>query len=103
MNCILFHQLAPHSEVEDGLTQVLDLVGAGGESGECVEGEAGVGAEGFRVGVRRGQAGEAGRGQPVACRLAGRAGRLQLVAERHQLIDLRHNAMLFGERWQGKL
>ena len=42
---VLRHELAADGEVEDGLAEVLDLVGAGGEGGEVVEGEAGMGAE----------------------------------------------------------
>ncbi len=98
---ILRHQLPPYREVQDGLAELLDLVGASGEGGEGVEGEAGVGAEGLGVGVGRGQAGEAGGGQSVAGGLAHGAGRLQPVQQRHQLIDLRDDAVLFGEGRRG--
>ena len=50
-----------------------------------------------RVGVWRGQAGEAGGGQPVAGGLARGAGRLQPIQQRHQLLHLRHNPPLLGE------
>ena len=61
---VLRHQLAAHGKVEDGLAQALDLVGARGEGGQRVEGEAGVRLEGFGIG--RVESGEARRCQPVA-------------------------------------
>ena len=54
------------------------------------------------VGIGRVEAGEARRRQPVARRLPLRPRRLQPVAQRHQLIDLGDDAVLFGERWEGK-
>ena len=91
---VLLHQLPPHGEVEDGLAEGLDLVGAGGEGGERGEGEAGVGREGVFLGcgagrktgahfswlrsarlrIGRSQAGEAGGAQSVAGGLARGAG-----------------------------
>ena len=78
----------------------LDLVGARGEGRQRVEGEAGVGLEGFGIG--RVEAGEARRRQPVAHRLAACPRRLQPVAQRHQFIDLGDDAALLGEGWEGK-
>ena len=53
-----------------------------------------------RVGVGRVEAGEARGGQSVPRRLPLRSRRLQLVAERHQFIDLGDDAVLFGEGWE---
>ena len=97
---VLRHELAAHGEVEDGLAQLLDLVGARGERRQRVEREAGVVLEGFGIG--RVEAGEARRRQPVARRLPLRPRRLQPVAQRHQLIDLGDDAVLLGEGWEGK-
>ena len=47
------HQLAAHGEVKDSLAQGLDLVGAGGERAEAVEGEAGVVLKYSRIGIGR--------------------------------------------------
>ena len=47
---VLRHEFAADGEVEDGLAELLDLVGAGGEGGEGVEGEAGVAGEGCASG-----------------------------------------------------
>jgi hypothetical protein len=88
---------AGQREVQDGLTELLDLVGAGGEGGQRGEGEAGVVGEG--LGVWAVEAGEAGRCQPVARRLPRRR---QLVAKRHQLIHLGDDAVLFGRGREGK-
>ena len=54
------------------------------------------------VGIGRVEAGEARRRQPVARRLALGPRRLQPVAQRHQLIDLGDDAVLFGEGWERK-
>ena len=94
------HELAAHGEVEDGLAQGLDLVGARGQRRQRVKGEAGVGLEG--LGIGRFEAGEARRRQTVARRLAACPRRLQPVAQAHQFIDLGDDAVLFGERWEGK-
>ena len=67
-----------HGKVEDGLAQRLNLVRARSECRQCVEGEAGVRLEGF--GIRRVEASEASRRQPVSCLLAVRPRRRQLVA-----------------------
>ncbi len=56
----------------------------------------------FGLGVGRGQAGEAGGGQPVAGGLARGAGRLQPVQQRHQLLHLRHDPPLLGEGREGE-
>ena len=64
---VLFDQLPPHGQVQDGLTERLDLVGAGGEWGEVVEGEGGVVLKYRWVGVGRIEAGEACRCQSVVC------------------------------------
>ena len=75
------------------------MVGARGEGGQRVEGEAGVGLEGFRVGCV--EAGEARRRQQVAHRLAASPRRLKPVAQRDQFIDLGDDAALFGQGWEG--
>ena len=54
------------------------------------------------VGIGRVEAGEARRRQPVARRLPLGPRRLQPVAQGHQFIDLGDDAVLFGERWEGK-
>ena len=86
------HEFAEHSEVEDGLAQLLDVVWVGGEMRQVLEDEAGVVAEGvclpgWQVGCvgfccvgRRVQAVQASRHQPVAALLPLRFRRLQLVA-----------------------
>ena len=48
---ILLYQFAADGEVEDGLAQGLDLVGAGGERDEVIEGEGGVVLKYSRVGI----------------------------------------------------
>ena len=78
----------------------VDLVGAGGEGREGIQGEAGVVLKGFGIG--RVEAGEAGRRQPVARCLPLGPGRFQAVAEGHQFIDLGDNAVLLGEGWEGE-
>src|SRR5680860_185902 len=88
---VLRHEFAAGGEVEDGLTELPDLVGARGEGGQRVEREAGVGLEGFRIG--RVEAGEARRREPVALRLPPCPRRLQPVAQGHQLIDLSDEAV----------
>jgi hypothetical protein len=98
---VLRHEFATHREVEDGLAQGLDLVGARGEGRQRVEGEAGVGLEGLRI--RCVEAGQARRRQPVTHRLAASSGSLQPFAERHQFIDLGDDAALLGEGWEGDL
>ena len=95
---VLRDELAAHGEVEDGPAQLLDLIGAGGEGREGIQGEAGVVLKGFGIG--RVQAGEAGRGQPVARCLPLSPGRFQLVAQGHQFIDLGDDAVLFGKGWE---
>ena len=98
---VLFDQPAADGEVEDGLAEAGDLVGAGGQGGQGVDGEARVGAEGCGVRVGRAQPGEAGRSQPVAPFLPRRARRLQPVAQRHQFIDLRHDTLLLCKGREG--
>ena len=73
------------------------MVRAGGEGGEGLQGKAGVGLEGIRVGFGGGQAGEAGGSQPIPYRLAPRAGLFQLITQRHEFIDLGHDPLLLGE------
>ena len=72
---VLRHEFAAHGEVEDGLAELLDLVGARGQRRQRVEHEAGVVPKGFRIGHV--EAGEACRRQPVAHRLAASPRRLQ--------------------------
>jgi hypothetical protein len=94
---ILRHQLAAHGKVEDGLAELLDLVGARGDGGQHAQREARVVEECFRIG--RVEAGKARRRQPVAHRLAGSPRRLQPIAQGHQFIDLGDDAVLFAEGW----
>jgi hypothetical protein len=56
-------RVSARSEVEDGLAELFDLVGARGQLWQCIEGEAGVGVE--CVGIGRVEAGEARHRQPV--------------------------------------
>ena len=99
---VLWDELAADGEVEDGLAEGFDLVGAGGERGEVVEGEGGVILKCRRVGVGRVEAGEARCRHPVARRLSFHSRRLQAVAECHEFIDLGDDTVLFGEGWEGK-
>ena len=96
---VLRHELAAYGEVEDGLAQCLDLVGALGERRQRVKDEAGVGLGRFRNRARRG-----GRGsprQPIAHRVASsRAASCR--SYRHQFIDFIDDALLLGKRWEGK-
>ena len=110
---VLGDEFAVHSEVEDGLAQLLDVLRAGGEARQVIEDEAGVVAEGVclpgwqvgRVGFCRVgggvQAVQAGRHQPVAALLPLRFRRLQLVAQSHQFVHLGDDAVLLGERREG--
>ena len=91
-----------HREIEDGLTEGLDLVEAGGERSEIFEGEGGVDPECRRIRIGRVEADETRRRQPVPRCFPLRSRRLQLIAERHQFIDLGDDAVLFGEGWEGK-
>lgn len=77
------------------LAQLLDLVRAGGDCQQGIEREAGVVAEGFRVGIV--ETGKACRRQPVPLRLPLRSRRFQLIAQRHQFIEL----LLNYRRYQG--
>ena len=96
---VLRHKSSTHRQVEDGLTQLLDVLDAGGEAREVVKVKAGGrGQGGDGVGA---DAVQARRRQPVALRLTLVAGRLQLVAQGHQFIDLGDDAVLFGEGGEG--
>jgi len=102
---VLGCQLSTDSQVEDGLPQGLDVFGARGEAREVVEVKAGVPAEGgggLAVGGGGGlvNAGQAGCHQPVAPLLPSGPRRLQPIAQRHQLVDLGDDAVLFGEGWK---
>ena len=94
------YQLAAHGQVEDGLAQGFDLVGAGGERGEVVEGEGDITLENRRLGIGCVEARQACRRQPIPRRLPLSPRRLQPVAEHHQFIDFGDDAVLFGEGWK---
>ena len=98
---ILRDELAADGEVEDGLAELLDVLGAGGEAREVAEVEAGVVAEGWprpSAGWFR-RCSEAAD-QPIAPALALRLRRLQPIAQRHQLVHLGDDAVLLGEGWE---
>jgi len=78
-------EFAADGEVEDGLAELLDVFGAGGEAGEMVDVETGVGAEEFGVGGVGGlvQSMQGRRRQAIPPPLSLRLRRFQLVAERH--------------------
>ena len=46
---ILLDQVASHGKVEDGLAELLDLIGTGGETRQVSDEELGVGAKRFRI------------------------------------------------------
>ena len=78
------------------------MFGAGGEAREVVEVEAGALLESgmapwFRAVITIIQSVQGRRHQPVAPPLALGLRRLQLVAQRHQFVHLRHDPVLFGE------
>ena len=98
---ILLDQLAADGEVEDGLAEGLDLVAAGGEWGEVVEGEGGMVTESGRIRIGCVEPCETRRGQPVPRRFPVGPRRRQLVAERLQFIDLGDDTVLFGKGWEG--
>ena len=80
------------------------MFGAGGEAWEMVEVKAGAFFEGgagagFRDGVTIIQSVQGRRPQPVTPPFALGLSRLQLIAQRHQFVHLRHNPALFGEGW----
>jgi hypothetical protein len=93
----LSRQLAADGEVEDGLAELRDLLGAGGEAREVVDIEVGVFAKGFWIravvevmqGCRR---------KAVSSGLPVRLRRLQAVAEAHEFGDFGHDPLLFGKR-----
>ena len=92
-------EMAADGEVEDGLAELLDVLGAGGEAREVAEVEAGVLAEGLRVGALV-QALQGRCHQPIAAALPLRLRRLQPIAQRHQLVHLGDDAVLFGKGWE---
>ena len=63
---ILLHELAPDGEVENGLPEVFDLIGAGGQCGKGIDGKTRVGTKRRGVDVGCDQTGKASFGQPVA-------------------------------------
>ncbi len=99
----LFEELPANRKVEDGLPQLLDLIGAVRERREGLEGEAGVCAESLGISVRRGEASKAGGSEAVARSFARAARGLEPIQQSHQLIDLGDDAMLFGEGWNPDL
>ena len=58
---VLWHQLAAHGQIKDGLAQGLNLVGTCGERDEFIEGEGGVVLKYSQVGIGRVETGEACR------------------------------------------
>ncbi|KQQ29435.1 hypothetical protein ASF53_19585 [Methylobacterium sp. Leaf123] len=78
---VLLHKFAAYGEVEDGLTQGLDLVRPLSEGRQRIEGEVSIILECFGIGCV--EAGKARRRQPVAHSLAVRPRRLQPVAQAH--------------------
>ena len=68
-----------------------------GDVWKVVEGEAGMLAEGFFLFCGLVQSLQAGRHQAVTAPFSFHLGRVQLIAEAHQLIHPLNNAVLLGE------
>jgi hypothetical protein len=92
-------EVTANCKVEDGLAELRDLLGAGGEAREVAEVEADVLAEGGRISGGLVQALEGRSRQPIPSFLPLRLRRLQPVAQRHQFVHFGDDAKLLGERW----
>ena len=92
---------ATDGEVENGLADLLDLIGAGGEAREMADEELGMGTQFFRiltvVQVMMEEAVVAPGGSPALLRC------LQPITQRHQFIDFGNDAVLFCDGWNGGL
>jgi hypothetical protein len=79
------------------LAKLVDVLDASGQAGQVLKMKAGMIAEGRRLGGESIQTIQRPCHKPVSLALALRLRRLQPIAQRHQLIHLRDDAVLFAE------
>src|SRR3546814_9327245 len=83
---VLRDQLAPHSQVQDRLPELLDLIRAFREFLKMFERKSGIVGEGLGIGLV--QLGHGGQRELVTPHFALCMRSFKLIAQRHQLIDL---------------
>jgi hypothetical protein len=94
----LWYELSANSEVENGLPELLDLIGALGEAREVADEEPGMVAQFFRI-LTVAQVMMCGCSELIPAGLPLILSGFQTITHSHQVVQLRNDPVLLSKRW----